>query len=240
MAEREPLYRGVKQYITDALRAGKWKHGQRIASESQLAARYGVSVGTIRKAVGELEAENILVREQGRGTFVSSHTRDYMLNVFFRLEDREGRKELPAKELLSMHRGRADRATAAALGLGPRAPVLEIETLLTIRDRPTVFDRTRLPAFLFSSLTEQQWRDREGTVYGMFQQRFGITVVQLREYITAVAADERAARVLGVARGAPLLRIERTAYTYKDQPVDFRIRLVDSRDYGYMSRLGKG
>jgi GntR family transcriptional regulator len=119
---------------------GKWKHGQRIASEPQLAARYGVSVGTIRKAVGELEAENVLVRQQGRGTFVASHTRDYMLNVFFRIEGRDGRKELPTATLLSMRRGRADRLTAKALELGARAPVIEIETLLRLHGKPTILD----------------------------------------------------------------------------------------------------
>ena len=130
MAARDTLYRSVKQQITEALGSGKWKHGQKIASEPQLAARFGVSVGTVRKAIGELEAENILVREQGRGTFVVSHTRDYMLNVFFRIVDADGHKELPTVSLIGMKRGRADRSTAALLDLAPRAPVIDIEALL--------------------------------------------------------------------------------------------------------------
>lgn len=234
-----PLYRRVKQQITDALRQGKWKHGQMIASEPQLAARYGVSVGTVRKAVGELEAENILVREQGRGTFVVSHTRDYMLNVFFRIVDHDGRKELPTLRLLSMKRGRADRLAAERLKLAPRAAVIDIEALLSLQDRPTILDRIRLPASLFGELGEHQFKSRDGTVYGLFQERFGITVVRTDEFITAVAAGEREARLLGVARGAPLLRIVRTAYTYKDLPVDLRVRLVDSTHHGYLSTLGR-
>jgi GntR family transcriptional regulator len=199
-----------------------------------------VSVGTIRKAVGELEAENVLVRQQGRGTFVASHTRDYMLNVFFRIEGRDGRKELPTATLLSMRRGRADRLTAKALELGARAPVIEIETLLRLHGKPTILDRAWLPAYLFPQLDEHQFLERDGTVYGMFQQRFGITVVRIAEYLTAVTADALAVRLLAVPPGAPLLRIERTAYSYKDQPVDFRIRLIDCREHGYMSLLGKG
>ncbi len=238
MADRALRYRRVKQQITEALRTGKWKHGQKIASEPQLAARYGVSVGTVRRAIGELEAENILVREQGRGTFVVSHTRDYMLDVFFRIVDGSGQKELPTIDLLSMARGRADRATATRLRLAPRAPVLAIEALLWLRGRPTILDRIRLPATMFGALGEHLFAHREGTVYGLFQERFGITVVRAEERITAVVAGAREGRLLGVAAGAPLLRIERVAYTYKDVPVDARIRLVDSSRHAYLSRLG--
>ena len=162
MTQREPLYRDVKQQLTDALRSGKWKHGQKIASEPQLAERFGVSVGTVRKAIGELEAENILVREQGRGTFVVSHTRDYMLNVFFRIVDADGQKELPTVALLGMKRGRADRSTAALLKLTPRAPVIDIEALLSLKGRPTILDRIRLPAQLFGELGEHLFKRRLG------------------------------------------------------------------------------
>jgi len=238
MNPRESLYRDVKKQITEALRSGKWKHGQKIASEPQLAERFGVSVGTVRKAIGELEAENILVREQGRGTFVISHTRDYMLNVFFRIVDADGKKELPTVSLLSMKRGRADRNTAGLLKLTPRAPVIDIEALLSLKDRPTILDRIRLPVQLFGELADHLFKHRSGTIYGLFQERFGITVVRADEHITAVVAGEREARLLGVAPGAPLLRIQRVAYTYKDVAVDARVRLVDSSQHAYLSALG--
>lgn len=238
MNQRDSLYRDVKQQITEALRSGKWKHGQKIASEPQLAERFGVSVGTVRKAIGELEAENILVREQGRGTFVVSHTRDYMLNVFFRIVDADGQKELPTVSLLSMKRGRADRSTAGLLKLTPRAPVIDIEALLSLKGRPTILDRIRLPAHLFGELGDHLFKRRSGTIYGLFQDRFGITVVRAEELITAVAAGEREAGLLGVAQGAPLLRIQRVAYTYKDVAVDARVRLVNSSQHAYASVLG--
>ncbi|MDB5999467.1 MAG: GntR family transcriptional regulator [Rhizobacter sp.] len=238
MATTDPLYKTVKQQLTEALRQGKWKHGQKIASEPQLAERYGASVGTVRKAIGELVAENILVREQGRGTFVASHTPDYMLNVFFRIVDLEGHKELPTISRISMKRSRADKLTATQLHLRPRAPVIELETLLTLHGRPTILDRMRLPGHLFQDISELAFTRRDGTVYGLFQERFGITVVRTEEFITAVSADERTAELLGVPTGAPLLRIVRTAYTYKDVPVDTRVRLVDSTHHGYLSVLG--
>lgn len=238
MNPRESLYRDVKKQITEALRSGKWKHGQKIASEPQLAERFGVSVGTVRKAIGELEAENILVREQGRGTFVISHTRDYMLNVFFRIVDADGKKELPTVSLLSMKRGRADRNTAGLLKLTPRAPVIDIEALLSLKDRPTILDRIRLPVQLFGELADHLFKHRSGTIYGLFQERFGITVVRADEHITAVVAGEREVRLIGVAPGVLPLRIQRVAYTYKDVAVDARVRLVDSSQHAYLSALG--
>ena len=239
MTDGDFRYRKIKQHINEALRQGKWKHGQKMASESQLAERYDVSIGTVRRAVGELVAENILVRQQGRGTFVVSHTRDYMLNAFFRIVDRAGHKELPTLSMFSMKRGRADTETARQLQLRPRAPVIEIETLLSLQGKPTILDRMRLPPALFPDISERLFSKRDGTIYGLFQERFGITVVRTEEYITAVAADERQGRLLGVEAGAPLLRVSRTAYRYKDLPVDYRVRLINSTHHGYSSVLGK-
>lgn len=234
-----PLYRSVKLQITEALRDGRWKHGQKIPSEPQLARRFKVSVGTLRKAVGELVAENILVREQGSGTYVRTHGRDYMLSVFFRIVGHDGAHELPEGTLLSMKRARADRATAQVLRLKARAPVFDIETVLALDGEPVILDRMRVPVHLFPDLTPSAFARREGTVYGFFQDRYGITIVRADEFITAVAADARTAGLLKVPVGAPLLRIVRTSYTYKDVPVDSRTRWVSCARHGYLSRLGK-
>jgi GntR family transcriptional regulator len=239
MAARTPLYRTLKLQFTEALREGRWKHGQKIASESALAQRYGVSVGTVRKAVGELVAENILVREQGRGTFVRSHGRDYMLSVFFRIVGKDGAHELPAVRLLSMAHARADSTTAEALKIKPRSPIVDVENLLSLDGRPAILDRMRVPRSLFPDLTERIFAGREATVYGFFQDRYGITVMRAQEFITAVPADRRTAELLCVQPGDPLLRIARTSYTYRDVPVDYRVRLLSCAHHGYLSTLGK-
>ncbi len=70
----KPLYKEVKSRITRSLIAGEWKPGAAIPSESRLAAQFHVSVGTIRKAIDELVAEKIVIRQQGRGTFVTIHS----------------------------------------------------------------------------------------------------------------------------------------------------------------------
>jgi len=234
-----PAYRAVKRKLTEELRLGRWRHGQSIPSEPLLARRYGVSVGTLRRAVGELVAENILVRKQGAGTFVASHTRDYMLNVFFRIEDREGRRELPATELLAFRRGRANRAAAEALRVAVGEPVYQIRARLRLRGAPVIVDEIRLPARLFPDLNERIFMERDTTIYGMFQARYGVTVLRTTEELQAQLADATVCRLLGLQAPAAVLKVVRTAYAYKDLPVDWRVRYVNSAQHRYLSMLGK-
>src|SRR5436190_44350 len=95
------LYKSVRAAMTSSLARGEWKPGDLIPSEFALAERFGVSKGTIRRALDELVAEKILVRRQGSGTYVAIHSRDRALYHFFHLASRDGKKELPVRELLS-------------------------------------------------------------------------------------------------------------------------------------------
>lgn len=234
-----PLYHKVKQQITEELRAGRWKHGQAIPSEPLLARRFGASVGTIRRAVDELVAEHVLDRQQGRGTFVASHTKDYMLNVFFQIVDLEGRKELPSSRLLAFGRARADATTARRLGIQRGDPIYRIDALLELAGKPAIVERLRLPAVLFPGLTGQMFHERDSTIYGLFQARFGVTVVRIEESLSSVLADERVCALLGAAAPAPVLRIDRTAYGYGERPVDLRVRYVSTARHRYLCHLGK-
>lgn len=231
-------YRAVKHKLTEELRLGSWRHGQAIPSEPLLARRYGVSVGTLRRAVGELVAENILVRKQGAGTFVASHTRDYMLNVFFRIEDVDGRRELPETELLGFRRARASRASAEALRLAAGEPVFQIRARLRLQGAVVILDEIRLPARLFPDLNERIFVERDTTIYGMFQARYGLTVARTTESLQAQLADAATCRLLGLQAPAAVLKIVRTAYTYKGLPVDWRVRYVNTAHHRYLSVLG--
>jgi GntR family transcriptional regulator len=233
------LYAEVKRRLIGALSEGRWKHGEAIPSEEALARRYKVSVGTVRRAVSELVAENVLVRRQGSGTYVASHTRDYMLSVFFWIVDEKGTKELPRAEVLSYGEARADAGTAARLRLAASAPVIRARALQRLGGRPMMVDDIRMPRMLFPELDEAAFRNREGTLYGFFQARFGVTVVRVVERLQARAAPARVSGALGLARGAPVLRIERTAYTYGDVPVETRLRYVNTARLAYLSQLGR-
>lgn len=236
---RRTRHSDVKRRITTALSEGRWRHGQPIPSEAVLAQRFGVSVGTVRRAVSDLVSENILVRRQGSGTYVWSHTRDYMLNVFFWIVDEADHKELPRIEVLSFRRARADTRTAALLGLPAGAPVIRVRALQHIGGRPMMLDDIRMPLRLFPGLDHDQFRKRDGTLYGFLQARFGVTVVRVKERLQARMAASRVRERLRLTAAAAVMRIERVAYTYRDLPVETRIRYVNTARLAYLSQLGR-
>jgi GntR family transcriptional regulator len=220
-----------------ALSRGEWSPGEAIPAERRLSKRYGISIGTVRKAIDELVAENILIRQQGRGTFVASHNRDRMLFYFFHVVPLEGAKEYPDVGLLAFNRGKADRVTAEALELAPGDPVFRIRNLLRLAGRPAIVDDITLAVARFATLTEKQFRSRPSTIYNLYQEAYGISVVRTSERLRAVVADAEIARHLEIPPGAPLLEIRRVAIAYNDVPVEYRVSHVDAGHFEYWNEI---
>jgi GntR family transcriptional regulator len=234
-----PLYRDVKRQLMEALTRGEWRPGEAIPAERRLSERYGISIGTVRKAIDELVADNILIRQQGRGTFVASHNRDRLLFYFFHIVPESGPKEYPEVRLLSFARAKADRMAAEKLALEVGDPVYRIRNLLCLAGKPVIVDDVTLPAARFAGLSERQFRDRPSTIYNLYQEAFGVSVVRTSERLRATLADSETAALLGLRKHAPLLQIRRVALTYNDVPVEFRVSLVDTERYEYFSDIGR-
>ena len=233
-----PLYREVKRRLTASLRDAKWSQGQPLPSEAQLASRYRVSMGTVRKAIAELVAERVLVRYPGRGTFVANRDRDYMLDAFFNIVDVMGRKEFPLVRLMSFRAAQADHNAARHLGLRDGARVFRIENLLSLQGAPVILDRIQVLRAVMPDLNEADFRAREQTIFGLYQQLHGVTVTRLDEWIRAANADAETARALGLRQGVAVLAIERVAYTYDETPVEYRERYVNTSGHAYLNVLG--
>ena len=234
-----PLYKEIKRQMMEALTGGEWKPGEAIPAERRLSERYGISIGTVRKAIDELVAENILIRQQGRGTFVASHTRDRLLFYFFHVVPESGEKAYPDVQFLSFAKAKADRAAAEKLGMALGDPVFRIRNRLRLAGTPIIVDDITVPAARFAGLTEAQVRDRPSTIYNLYQEAFGISVVRTNERLRATLADAEFAALLDVARGAPLLQIRRVAQTYNDVPVEFRVSLVNTAHHEYWAEIGR-
>jgi GntR family transcriptional regulator len=234
-----PLYKDVKRQLMEALTRGEWKPGEAIPSERRIAERFGISIGTVRKAIDELVAENILIRQQGRGTFVATHTRDRLLFYFFHIVPEQGPKEYPEVELLSFVRGKAERGVADRLQIEAGDPVLRIRNALRLAGKRMIIDDITVSAQRFPGLSEKRFRERPSTIYNLYQDFYGISVVRSSERLRAVAADAEIAQLLGIAPGAPLLQIRRIALAYNDLPVEFRISQVNTAGYEFFSDLGR-
>ena len=233
-----PLYREVKRQMMGGLVQGEWKPGEAIPSERRLSERYGISIGTVRKAIDELVAENILIRQQGRGTYVASHNRDRMLFYFFHIVPEAGAKAYPEVRLLSFGRGKADRIEAERLRIAPADPVLRIRNLLALSGVPIILDDITLPVTRFPGLTEKQFRARTSTIYNLYQEAFGLSVVKTSERLRATLADADAVAHLSLAAGTPLLQIRRVALTYNDDPIEYRVSRVNTAQHEYWADIG--
>lgn len=234
-----PLYKEVKNRLMRGLVAGEWKPGGAIPSEWQLADRYRVSVGTIRRAVDELVAERIVQRRQGSGTYVSTHTEDHQLYNFFHIVGADGGREPPVHELLSFRAARADREAAQRLGIARGDPVHRIQNVLRLAGEPAIFDEITLPAASFPDLTRPLFAARAGTIYGLYQARYGINVVRISERLSAARASALQAAALRLRVGDPVLVIKRVAYAYHDTPVEYRVSCVNTGRHEYLSDLWK-
>jgi GntR family transcriptional regulator len=234
-----PLFRAVKRSLLRSIEAGNVAPGEALPSETTLAGEFGVSIGTLRRAVDDLVADHILVRRQGRGTFVATHTSDRFLFQFFHVERSDGLREPPTVELVSFERTRLDDEAAEALALKPGEPALQIENRLRLQGRAVVHDKLIIPAALFRGLTEKRWGERSSTIYHLYQTEFGITVVRAHERLRAVGADRAAARVLGVALGQPVLQVRRVALGLGGQPVEWRVSTVVTAHHDYVNLLSR-
>jgi GntR family transcriptional regulator len=232
-----PLYRQIKELVLQSLDAGEWKPGEPIPSETELSARFGVSQGTVRKAIDELAAEHLLVRRQGKGTFVASHSEPVTQFRFLRLHPNEGEREQPESRLLEVRRQRASGDVARALDLKAGESVVYVRRLLVFGGQPIVLDEISLPAALFKGLDAQMLDAHEGSYYGLYEREFGTRMIRAEERIRAVAADADAASALAVDKGAPLLCVDRTAYTYGDRPVELRRGLYRTDQHHYRNAL---
>jgi GntR family transcriptional regulator len=233
-----PLYKEVREKLLASITKGQWGNGVALPSEASLAQQYSVSVGTLRKAVDELVMEKVLLRQQGRGTFVAPHNVDRTLHDFFRVRANDGVSRFPDVTTISLRRQPADQTACDRLKLTSGARVVRVINMLGISGEPVVLDEVFLPADRFEGLTLEVMRQRPGTIYHLYQHRFGVNVLRADEQLRACRAGAREARALGIARGTPMLEIERISKTYYDVPVEWRRSRVHTARHYYGSELG--
>ena len=232
-----PLYEQIKILLTQSLVAGEWKPGEAIPSEMDLAERFRVSQGTVRKAIDELASEHILMRRQGKGTFVASHSEPSYQYRFLRVTPDSGEKLHPQNLFFGLERGKANADTSRALGLKPGSPVMQFKRVMSFAGRPMILDDIVFAAGQFPGLTLAELEEFAGSVYSFYETVFGVRMIRAEERLRAVAADGFAAAHLRIAPGTPLLCVDRIAYTYGDKPVEWRRGLCLTDGFSYYNEL---
>jgi GntR family transcriptional regulator len=232
-----PLYEQIKILITQSLVAGEWKPGEAIPSEFELAGRYRVSQGTVRKAIDELASEHILVRRQGKGTYVASHSEPSYQYRFLRVMPDSGEKLTPHNILLELKKGKASAEIARALRVKVGTPVHQIRRVLEFSGRPLILDEMALAASRFPGLSVAKLEEYKGSMYSFYESVYGLRMIRAEERLRAVAADAQTAGHLKVAPGTPLLCVDRIAFTYGDMPVEWRRGLCLTDGFSYFTEL---
>jgi len=232
-----PLYQQIKDLLVRALDRGDWKPGEAIPSETELALRFQVSQGTVRKAVDELASENLLIRRQGKGTFVSTHHEARVRFRFLRLAPNLGEPQPAESQILDCRRIRSSAEIARALDLKAGDPVVAIRRLLSFAGVPTVVDDIFLPGALFKGLTADLLNGYSGPLYGFLETEFGISMVRAEEKLRAVSADHGMSTLLAIPKDTPMLKVDRISFTYADRPVELRVGHYVTDRYHYRNSL---
>jgi GntR family transcriptional regulator len=228
-----PLYRQVREILIKRIADGTWQPGQLLPSEPEIAAELDVSPGTVRKALDEMTAENLVVRRQGRGTFVARHDDARILFQFFKLLPDSGTPEFPESKVLRVTSGVHEEA-AGRLGRQLKERIIVLDRVRMLGGRLCVLERIHLPAFLFPELEN---REIPNNLYQLYATGFGVTIGHASEQLKAVAATADEASYLQVDAGTPLLRIDRIAFALDERPVEWRVSLCRTDRIHYLSDL---
>jgi GntR family transcriptional regulator len=226
-SDSKPLYTQVRDTLFERIKSGTLRPGAELGSEFQLAAELGVSQGTVRKALEQLRAEKLLIRRQGRGTFVAEQTPASVLFRFFNIYDDGGRQVIPDSQHVQVSHDIAGVEGAERLRINPGDEVIQIHRVRTWRrhgyhhDRPFIVETILLPHAVFPGLGNSA--PMPNTLYDLFQRHYGITVTHADEKITPTTASSWVAEQLGLNLGAPILAVDRTTFSLGNQIVEWRV-----------------
>ena len=229
-----PLYRQVKDVLVGRIAEGTWPPGEMLPSEAEIAADLRVSPGTVRKALDEMTAQNLVVRRQGRGTFVARHDEARILFQFFKLARDDGERRFPESRVIAVSAVAADPEAQRALALGGAERVIVIDRVRSLAGAPCILERVTLPSRLFPGL---EARELPNNLYELFGARFGVTVARASERLKAVTATPREAEHLGVAPGTPLLSIDRIAFGIDGERAEWRVSVCRTDGFHYFAEL---
>ena len=219
---RLPLYQRLRDQLAEQIAHNRWRPGEAIPTEAALSSEYCLSTGTVRKAIDMLVSENILERQQGRGTFIRRPQFQSSLFRFFRFQSVSGERQVPESRILSIEPVSAPSAVSQALGLPLDASVIRMIRLRLLDAQPVLAEEIWLPQVRFQTLLEIDLSKQGPLLYPIYEELCGQVVAYAEETLTAEAISDVHARLLQVPAGSPVVVIERLARNYAGQPLEWR------------------
>jgi GntR family transcriptional regulator len=214
----KPLYLQVRDALVERIGKGEWKPGMAIPNEVDLAREFGISSGTMRKALDQLEGERVLTRTQGRGTFVNDQASAALSSRFWRISAADGKPMTRDSKTIEIAETPANEEERPRLGKHDR--VYRIRRVRWHGDRPFMVEDASLPASLFPGLLEKQVVEHRTVALA---QEYGVLLGKAEERIAVSSAPAAIANTLGVAPNTPMLLLDRLLLTLDGQPVEWRV-----------------
>ena len=235
--DRVPRYQRLRDEMVALIAARHWRPGEAIPTEQALAKSYDVAVGTVRKAVDLLVAEGLLERFQGRGTFVRRASFDSSLFRFFRFQTRQGERRIPESRILRREVVDAPSAVAATLQISSSARVIQMSRLRLIDGVPMLAEEIWLPYVRFAAFAQMDLNDVGDLLYPVYEAQCNQVVASATETLTVEAIGPLHARLLHIEPGTPAVVIERLAYGYDRQPLEWRRSRGPASEFIYQAEI---
>jgi GntR family transcriptional regulator len=231
--ELKPLYLQIQEMLIERVVKGEWGPGEMLPSEMRLAAEYNVHQGTVRKALDAMAMRNLIVRHQGKGTFVATVSMRHSPFRYFRLVLRSNPAERPVSRFISIAVSPASEEERAALQLtDPGDKVVRATKVRTYGTVPAIIEEIAYPDDMFPGLGELFRKLHPDTTYGLLEQKYRVLITTVKEKLDAAAASRLDSEHLKVDVGEPLLRIDRTAFALDGRPAEWRVsRCTNACEY---------
>jgi GntR family transcriptional regulator len=234
-----PLYEHVKRQMSEAILLGEWPPGTTMPGEIALAARYGVAVGTMRRALSDLTAEGLLVRRRKTGTAVTGRSPHHSLRHFFqyfRLHGADGSLLQSKPRMLALDRDAASTEERATFGPIAKDGVIRITRLRCVARRPVMWEQLALPANRLPSFPTRMTAVPD-LLYLHLLEQYGIRISAVRESLTAALADAETRRLLRLHAPAAVLRIDDIAYDQAGTATIIGHRKAATAGYCYLNEV---
>lgn len=233
-----PLYVQLMEELETSIRNGVYKPGDKIMTEAEMAREYGVSLITVRKAVGSLMEKGLVVRKQGKGTFVTKpkYSRNMKkLQSFTEMCEQMGVK--PGARVLENRLIAADKKVADRLGIEPGSNVVYISRLRLADGEPVQVEKSYFP-LKYAFLLEEDLND--GSMFECLKEKAGAKVASSEKMIELCRATAEEAALMDVKKGDYLLFVKSTAYDENGEPMYAGIQLINGDSFSlYVYESGK-
>jgi GntR family transcriptional regulator len=233
------LYHQILQELTERIESGEIGVGDRLPSEADLVADFGVSRTTARRALDELRRQGLVRREPGRGTFLASpRLRSNLAYLHSFSQEIERWGYTPGVRLLSREELSADEEVASRLGVEVGEKVLYVRRLRLADERPIFVCHSHLPIGRFPALGDADYGSV--SLSRLFEERTGRKIERARQWIGAAAADAEVADLLEIQPGVPVLRVRRITLVTGDEPVEAVEAYFHPERYQHYNELSTG